>query len=164
MNDLLPICSGTNDIYRNYSSKALKNIIKFIKNVNYTNITIVNVPYRYDVKDYPYVNSMIKAFNSKLLKLTIRFNHVSTVTIVNNRLLSTKHGLHLNRSGKELLSNQLALYIISLLEADPINPKPLGCYDKNSRVVTENSLSCEINQERPSNGNSNRKRKTPVTR
>ena len=69
MNDFLIICSGTNDIYRNYLSKALKNIINFIKNVNYTNIIIVNVPYRYDVEDYPYVNSMIKAFNSKLQKL-----------------------------------------------------------------------------------------------
>ena len=38
MNDFLIICSGTNDIYRNCPSKALKNIINFIKNVNYTNI------------------------------------------------------------------------------------------------------------------------------
>ena len=91
MNDFLIICSGTNDIDRNYPTKAFKNITNFIKNVNHTNIILVSVPYKYDVKEYTYVNSIIKSFNSKLLTLTKLFNHVSTVATVNNRLLSTKH-------------------------------------------------------------------------
>jgi len=61
MNDFLIICSGTNDIHRNYSTKALKNITNFIKNVNHTNIILVSVPNRYDVKEYTYINSTIKS-------------------------------------------------------------------------------------------------------
>jgi len=45
-----------------------------------------------------------------------------------------KHGLHLNESGKELLSNQLVLHIFSILEEDSVNPIPLGLYDKNPQV------------------------------
>ena len=40
-NDFLIICSGTNDIDRNSSRNAFKNIT----NVNQTNIIIVSVPY-----------------------------------------------------------------------------------------------------------------------
>jgi len=57
MNDFLIICSGTNDIDRNYSTKALKNITNFIKNVNHTSIILVSIPNRYDVKEYTYINS-----------------------------------------------------------------------------------------------------------
>jgi len=130
-----------------------------IKNVNYTNIIIVNVPYRYDVKDYPYVNSMIKAFNSKLLKLPNRFNYVSTVTIVNNRLLSTKHGLHLNVTGKELLSNQLALHILSTLEANPVIPYHLGGTTRILELILKTVCLVIL-----TNTNSNHNRKTPITR
>jgi hypothetical protein len=67
INDFLIICSGTNDIDRNYSRNAFENITNFIKNVNHTNTILVNVPYRYDVMDYSPVNSTIKSFNNKLL-------------------------------------------------------------------------------------------------
>jgi len=44
MNDVLIICSGTNDIDRNYSSIAFKNITNFVKSVNHTNIILISVP------------------------------------------------------------------------------------------------------------------------
>jgi hypothetical protein len=85
--DFLIISSGSNDIDRNFSTQAFKNITNFIQNVNQTNIIIVNVPYRYDVADHPCINSTIKSFNNKLLKLVNRFNHVGITEIENNRLL-----------------------------------------------------------------------------
>jgi hypothetical protein len=68
---------------------------------------------------------MIKALNSTLLKLAKIFSQVNITESVNNRLLFTKHGLHLNELGKELLSNQLALHIFSILEVN-VNPIILG--------------------------------------
>jgi len=42
MNDFLIICSGTNDIDRNYSRNAFKNITNFTKSVNHTNIILIS--------------------------------------------------------------------------------------------------------------------------
>jgi len=169
MNDFLIICSGTADIHRNYSRNAFKDITNFIKNVNLTNIILVSIPYRYDVKDYSHVNSTIKSFNSTLLKLAKSFSHVSIIEIVNNRLLFTKHGLHLNESGKELLSNQLVIHIFSVLEEVRVNPIPIGWYDKNPQVnassitrlsPTLTPISCQL----PTEQAPKRTKKLPVTR
>jgi hypothetical protein len=65
---------------------------------------------------YSHVNRLTRVFNSKLHNFAKAFSHVSIIEIVNNILLFTKHCSHLNELGKELLSNQLALHIFSLLE------------------------------------------------
>ena len=57
------------------------------KCVNHTNIILINVPYRHDVRDYSHVNNTIKSFNSKLPKLAKIVSHVSIMEIVNNRLI-----------------------------------------------------------------------------
>ena len=134
-NDFLIICSGTNDIDKNHSRIAFRNVTNFIKSVNHTNINVISFPYTHDVTDYSQVNSTINSFNSKLLKLAKIFSHVNIIEIVNNRLLFTKNGLHLNDSGKELFSNQLVLHILSVLEEISVNPITLGWYDKNLQVI-----------------------------
>ena len=53
--------------------------------------------------------------------------------LISVRLLFT-HGLHLNESGKELLSNQLPLHMFSIPEEVSIKPITLGWYDKNLQV------------------------------
>jgi hypothetical protein len=52
MNDFLIICSGTNDIDKNYSRIALKNVTNFMKSVNHTSIILIRVPHRHYVTDY----------------------------------------------------------------------------------------------------------------
>ena len=127
----------------------------FIKSTNHTNIILVSVPYRRDVTDYSHVNSTIKSFNSKLLKLAKIFSHVSIIEIVNSRLLFTRHGLHLNESGKESLSNQVVLYIFSILEEVSVKPVILGWYDKNLQVNVSSiarpshalsSITCQVSK------------------
>lgn len=166
-NDFLIICSGTNDIDRNDSRNAFRNITNFIKNVNHTNIILISAPCRHDIMDDSHVNSLIKSFNSKLIKLAKTFSHVSIIEIVNNRLLFTKHGLHLNESGKELLSNQLVLHIFSMLEEVHIKPIILGWYDKNLQVNVSSIAqpshaltNCQLATEHAPKRN----RKLPVTR
>jgi hypothetical protein len=41
MNDFLTVCSGTNDIDRNYLISVFNNITNFIKSVNHTNIILM---------------------------------------------------------------------------------------------------------------------------
>ena len=133
MNDFLIICSGMNDTDMNSSRNAFRNIIDFIKSVNYTNIILISVPNRHDL---PIVYNNIKTLNSKLLKLAKILNHVNIIEPANDRLLFPKHRLHLNELGKELPSNQLTLHILSVLEEVKVNANPitLGWYDKNLYV------------------------------
>jgi hypothetical protein len=169
MKDFLIVCSGTNDIDRNYSSNAFKNITNFIRSVNHTNVILIWVPYRHDMTNYSHVNNTIKSFNSKLLKHAKIFSHVCIIEIVNNRLLFTKHGLHLNESGKELLSHQLALHIFSLLEEVSVKPITLGWYDKNlqanvSSIASPSHAPTSINSQLSTEQAPKCIKKLPVTR
>ena len=88
---------------------------------------------------------------------------------MNNRLLFTKHGLHLKESGKELLSNQLELHTFSILEEVSVNPITLGWYDKNPQVnassITRPSPTLTpINCQLPTEQAPKRTKKLPVTR
>jgi lysophospholipase L1-like esterase len=111
MDDFLIMCSGSNDVNRNDLRKVFFNdVTSFVKSVNQTNIILISIPYRYDFKN-SYINSEIKSFNRKLYKLTKIFSHVNVIEADNNRLLFTKHGLHLNGLGRELYC--IVLYFTS---------------------------------------------------
>jgi hypothetical protein len=166
-NDFLIIFSRTNDTDRNDSRNAFTNITKFIERVNNINIILTSVPYRHDLMDFSDVNNKIKSFNSKLLKLAKIYTHVSIIETVNNRLLFTKHGLHLNESGKELLTNQLVLRIFSMLNEVKVKPISIGWCDKKhqadvsskaSQTTTPENCQLAIEQEPKC------VRKVPVTR
>ena len=113
--DFLIVCSGANDVYKNNSNNALKNIIKLIKSVKNTNVILVCVPHRFDLADHSVTNKLINLHNSKLFNLQKNFNYVNIIEPICNRSLFTKHGLHIKGSGKELLSKQISLCIYSLL-------------------------------------------------
>jgi hypothetical protein len=55
--------------------------------------------------------------------------------MVNNRLLYTRQGSHLNVLGKELLSNQLVSHIFLLLERVKGKPIILELYDKETQTA-----------------------------
>jgi hypothetical protein len=94
--DILIICSGTSELERNDSRNVFNVISKFVKSVNHTNIIVLSVPLRYDLRDSSCVNNEIKSFNRKLFKFTKIFSQVRVLEIDNSRLFFTKHGLHLN--------------------------------------------------------------------
>ena len=66
LNDFLIVCSGTNDTDNNYPNAAFSNITNLIKSINHTNIIIVCVPHRHDLKNSSYINNNITLLNSKL--------------------------------------------------------------------------------------------------
>jgi hypothetical protein len=67
--DLIVICSGTNDYELNELSLTLRNVTDFIKNNNRTNIIPMNGPFRYDLPYSISVNMNISGLNGKLQKL-----------------------------------------------------------------------------------------------
>jgi hypothetical protein len=57
------------------------------------------------------VNQEIKVFNTKLGKYMKSFDHASSVEVKFDRKHYTRHGLHLNKKGKELATNWLVTVI-----------------------------------------------------
>ena len=68
---------------------------------NNSNIVVVNIPHRYDMDRNSVTNLEIQAVNRKLNKMAKVFSHVATVETDLNRRYFTRHGMHLNKSGKE---------------------------------------------------------------
>jgi hypothetical protein len=61
------------------------------------------------------INLEIQAVNKKLYKIAKVFSHVATVETDLSRKYFTRHGMHLNNSGKECLSKLIATQINKLV-------------------------------------------------
>ena len=120
--DLIVICSGTNDYELNGLSLTLQNITNFVKDNNHTNIILMNVPFRYDSPNSITVNMNISVLNGKLQKLVKVFPHTRFLETDNNRNLFTNHGLHLNKWGKQLVNHQIASLLHTTFEQKTTSP------------------------------------------
>ena len=128
------------------------------------------------------------------VQLVKAFPHTSFLKTDKNRNLSTNHGLHLNKLGKQLVQLQIASLLHSIFEQKsihPITPEWQGIQDDNNQTCDENQAgqgiqddnnqtgdgnqagqgiqddnnqTCYGNQVLTSNRNTSRKRKLPVTR
>lgn len=87
----------------------------FVQKYNNTNIIVVKIPHRYDLDTTLVVNSEIHAFNRRLLTEAKAYSHVTIVETDLERKLFTRHGMHLNKGGKEWLSKLLATPISRLV-------------------------------------------------
>ena len=123
-------------------------------------LILMNVPSRYDLPNSISVNRNITALNRKLQKLVKVFPHVSFLKTDNDRNLSTNHGLHLNKLGKQLVRHQIASLLHSIFEQKSSHPIILGWHE----IQDDNNLTSDENQVLTSNRNSSRNRKLPVTR
>jgi hypothetical protein len=106
---LVIVWGGTKDVSRNESTEGLTEIGNFVKKNKNTNIRVINLPTRQDLEPTSCVNQEIKVFNRKLGKYMKSFDHASVVDIQLDREHHTRHGLHLNKKGKELVTNQLVI-------------------------------------------------------
>ena len=157
--DVIVICSGTNDYEVNEFSMTLHNITNFIKSNIHANIILISVPYRYDLPNSTTVNKLITSLNRKLHKLVKVFPNTSFLETDNTRELFTNHGLHMNKIGKQLVSYQRASLFYSIFAQNNYHPISLGWYDTQT-----SNLDDEGNQIRTSNRNSSHIKKLPVTR
>jgi hypothetical protein len=92
-------------------TKTPTGTIKFLDDTQNTNIILTEVPMRYDIGVGSPINEKITNYNKKLQKVVKCFSHVNLTRITNNREHFTKHGLHLNRTGKEILSKEITKYL-----------------------------------------------------
>ena len=100
---LVVVCGGANNISKNNSMKGLSCDTKFIQHRRHTNVLLINAPHRYDLEESSCVNKEVEIFNGKLSHLVKRYNHADVIAIGEKREQYTKHGLHMNKKGKEYL-------------------------------------------------------------
>ena len=159
--DVIVICTGTNDYEVNGFSSTLRNITNFVEANKHTNIILLNVPQRYDLRMSTSVNGTMSTLNRKLKKLVRVSAHTSFLETDSNRNSFTHHGLHLNKSGKRLVPYQLASLLQSTFEQRTSAPIILGWHD----VIQDNKISnCAGDQEISLIRNSSRNKRTPITR
>jgi hypothetical protein len=109
--DTIIIVGGSNDFDKNAYRNNLTSLIKFLDDTQNTNIILTEVPMRYDIGVGSPINEKITSYNKKLQKVAKCFSHVKLTRVTNNREHFTKHGLHLNRTGKEILSKEITKYL-----------------------------------------------------
>ena len=158
-----------------------KHMAQFIQENTHSNIIIVNIPPRHDVERNSIINLEIQATNMKLNKIANVYNTVMIVDTNLHRKCFTRHGLHLNKYGKEWLAKQIATHIYTLVEnntkSTPIIPLKwkIETISKQDSVnpMTEQTVICPINsnetngpvtEEQSTNRVLNRNRRLPITR
>jgi len=67
----------------------------------------MSVP-RHDLSEWSCVNSKVKAFNRKLVKLMKPYKHVTLVKVDLDWKFFTRQGLHMNNLGKEKIALKMA--------------------------------------------------------
>jgi len=101
----------------------------------------MNMPHRYDIPKLISVNMNITSLNRKLQKLVNVLPH-TTFLKMEDRNLYTKHGLHLNKLGKQLVQHQIASFLHSIFEQKTTHPIILGWHEKQGNKDT----ACDENQ------------------
>ena len=62
----------------------------------------MNAPHRFDLEERSCVNREVEVFNRKLNKIMKQYNHIKIISMSEERGHYTKHGLHMNKSGKKM--------------------------------------------------------------
>jgi hypothetical protein len=160
---------------RNQVNKALS---KMYPN---TYIIFVNISNRYDLDENSVINQEIRLFNKKLNKIPKVFQHVVVLENDLHRMYYTRHGMHVNKRGKEQLSKQITS-LINKLEIQRAIEKPIIALRWKTHLTQSQTQKQSPKKQRPESipdnscqppksGNedtvnriSTRQRKIPITR
>ena len=108
---MIIVWGGANDIARNEANKALTHIINYVEARKHTNVLIVSVPTRFDLISTSCVNKEMITYNRKVSKWMKKYEHVKLIDCDLQRRCYTRHGMHMNLTGKELISQRIMEHI-----------------------------------------------------
>lgn len=147
-NDFVVLIAGTNNITR----QSVKNRLHFLRTFReylgkhvplfkHTNLIISTIPYRYDlVSDSP-ENTIIKEANLSIIQLANSHKHLQLLDLWSlERCYHTEHGLHLNKRGKKIISEEIMdiINLVRLKNSPSISP-PSNKKDLAKRKPTQDS-------------------------
>ena len=131
--DVLIIWGGTNDIGKNNSKEAIRHLCTFIKNNRKVNTIVLTAPPRNDLPS-SCINSEVSNYNRQLRRRLKQYNNIQILETNLERKYFTKHGAHLNSSGKEYITQRLAAVVNSFFHTKPMSPIHLQWKEDN--VIT----------------------------
>jgi len=122
--DMIVLGSGTNDNDndQDYFKSTFVNIKEYLLSLSHTNVLVLGIQFRYDLQNSRDINSVITKINTKISRLMYLLPNARFLPSNNDGKLFTKHGLHRNKFGKQLLVTQLARNVFNTLS--PL--KPIG--------------------------------------
>ena len=106
------------------------------------------------------VNSSISIVNRKLKKPVKVFPHISFLETDSKRSLFTSHGLHVNKSGKQLVTYQIASLLNLTFKQKTLDPVILGWHNEIQYNIKLKGVG---NQVKVPNRNSSHNKKIPIT-
>jgi len=167
--DVLVISYGTNDYgYDNFKS-TIMNIKDYISTQSHTNILVLGIPFRYDLQNSIAVNLEITKINRMLSKIVRTLPNCRFLETNNDSKLFTRHGLHRNKLGKQLMVLQINTHTCSFFRSNTQSCIPLAWHNPVNSMIPMKTTK-ELQKDKPDENqrqnfrNSNRTRKIPVTR
>ena len=109
--DLLVILGGSNNISKNNMREATSNVSDLVKGSIDTNIVLINAPHRHDLIPESCVNKEVWNYNRLMRKVAKLNTNVQFLEVDLDRSHFTRHGMHMDSKGKDILSQQLAKQI-----------------------------------------------------
>jgi len=110
----------------------------------------MTAPPRYDLTPSSCVNNEVARFNRQLKKRMKTFHNVKNLETDLKRECFTKHGLHLNSSGKEQIASKLAATVKSLLNKKRTSriylqwkENPMSSHSSSPVIITGNDA-CKL--------------------
>jgi hypothetical protein len=97
---------------------------------------VITSPHRYDLQDSSCVNKEIQVFNRKLHKFLKDMHYVNIISTNLTRNKFTRHGLHMNSSGKEKIAKIIGQNVTNLLTSQ-ISPISLKCKEVSSATSAD---------------------------
>jgi hypothetical protein len=105
--DLIIFLGSTNDISRNEVQKGLRSLKNFTQRTINKNLILLGAPHRYDLPPQSRINTEVKLYNKRLQSLVSVSNHVRVLSMPTERRHHTRHGLHLNKKGRDWVVNNI---------------------------------------------------------
>jgi hypothetical protein len=137
-NDTIVFLGGTKDVSRNNTQNGLRQLVDFVKSNKHTNILLVRIPYRYDLAIWSCVNKEVESYNRKLVKTMKPYEHVKVINVETKREHFTRHGLHMNKEGKEQTARKTADAINTMFQKQIEEPIRLQWITKHIERINPN--------------------------
>ena len=151
--DVIIVWGGSNDIRRNNSKDALKNVYEFVNRNTESNIVLINAPQRHDLIQESCVNTEVMKFNRKIKKIVKPYSKVHLLENNLDRNHFTEHGMHLNYKGKDQNAQQLASIAEKIFRKEqpvpiaiPWDIPPMVPYDMGSQDMNTDGKVCEATE------------------